>query len=245
MTVGQPSDTATFSNMDPNTSDVDVLGGNSTRVIWGTNISLQDSMHAMKDFLHNFQKKYRMTMDGDLDENTQLPPDHPGHTKEYMQTMRNMLELNVTPLNLDARNLKAYPPTRKLWHQLQSFPEEIIPIMDMAVKDIMIELAEKRMHELRAQQPQRPQRGSRVRDLSSAPPTPSSDIDNHDAQGNGAELPGADIPDLVREVDAKIYRVRPFGLDKTINLRELNPGGKCKWMSPRRVRLIVVQIWTG
>jgi len=225
MTVDAPSDAATFSNLNPNTSDADVLGGNSTRVIWGTNISLQDSMHAMKDFLRNFQKKYRMLMEGEVEDTSQLPEDHPGHTKEYVEVMKTMLELNVTPLNLDAKNLKAYPPTRKLWHQLQSFPEEIIPIMDMAVKDVMVELAEKRMHELRAQQPQQSQRGSRVRDMSSAPPMPSSDIDNQGGQTNGAGLPGVDVPDLVGEVDAKIYRVRPFGLDKTINLRELNPGG--------------------
>lgn len=222
---GLPSDTATFSNLDPNTSDADVLGGASTRVIWGTNVSILDSMNAMKDFLLNFQKKYRMIQDGELQEGSNLPADHPGNVKEYVDMMKTMLELGVTPLNLDARNLKSYPPTRKLWHQLQSFPNEIIPLMDVAVKDVMIELAEKRMNELRLQQPQGQRAQQRPRDSSSIPPMPSSDIDNQPS--TPAAMPAiAEIPDLVREVDAKIYRVRPFGLDHTVNLRDLNPGGK-------------------
>ncbi|KAF2753749.1 MCM-domain-containing protein [Pseudovirgaria hyperparasitica] len=215
---GGPSDAATFSNLDPGTSDADVLGGASTRVIWGTNVSILDSMNAMKDFLMRYQKKYRMIKDGDLDKDEQISADHPGNTKEYVEMMKQMLDMGVTALNLDARNLKAYPPTRKLWHQLQSFPNEIIPLMDVAVKDCMLELAEKKMNDVRMQGPRTQAR----RQASSVPPMPSSDIDN---QGQpSTPVASAEIPDLVREVDTKIYRVRPFGLDNTINLRELDPG---------------------
>lgn len=224
-----PSEAATFSNLNPDTSDADVLGGSSSRVIWGTNVSLVDSMSAMKDFLLNFQKKYRMIQDGELEEGPSLPADHPAMTKEYVEMMKMMLELGVTPLNLDARNLKSYPPTRKLWHQLQAFPNEIIPLMDVAVKDVMIELAEKRMNEMRLQQQQQGPRGQRPRDSSSLPPMLSSDIGT---PGGPSPAPAVtDIPDLVREVDAKTYRVRPFGLDKTVNLRELNPSDMDKLVS--------------
>jgi DNA replication licensing factor MCM4 len=224
------SDAATFSNLNPDTSDADVLGGSSSRVIWGTNVSLVDSMNAMKDFLFNFQRKYRLVQDGELDEGLNLPADHPAMAKEYVDMMKTMLELGVTPLNLDARNLKAYPPTRKLWHQLQAFPNEIIPLMDVAVKDVMIELAEKRMAELRLQH-QQAQRGpqSRTRDSSSLPPMLSSDAPTPGAPSPAAPPP--DFPDLVKEVDQKTYRVRPFGLDNTINLRELNPGDMDKLVS--------------
>ena len=229
MAVHDASDAPTFSNMNPDTSDADVLGGNSSRVIWGTNVSLVDSMNAMKDFLFNFQRKYRMVQDGELEEGASLPAEDPAMAKEYVEVMKAMLELGVTPLNLDARNLKAYPPTRKLWHQLQAFPNEIIPLMDVAVKDVMIELAEKRMAELRVQhsQAQRPQ--ARGHDSSSLPPMLSSD-----APTPGAPSPapgGFEIPDLIKEVDQKTYRVRPFGLDQTTNLRELNPGDMDKLVS--------------
>ncbi|KAI9712422.1 MAG: hypothetical protein M1820_001635 [Bogoriella megaspora] len=232
----QGSDAATFSNLDPQTSDADALGGSSSRVIWGTNVSITDSMSAIKDFLFNYSKKYRMVRDGEVEENAFLPSEHPGNEKEYIETMKRMLQSGQTALNLDAKNLKAYPPTRKVWHQLQAFPNEIIPLMDVAVKDVMEELANKRMNELRAQQTQQLQqqaqvRAPRQRDSSSAPPLPSSDIDNQDTQMRGPVQPPQEIPDLVHEVESKIYRVRPFGLDEVINLRELNPGDMDKLVS--------------
>ncbi|KAJ4303428.1 MCM DNA helicase complex subunit [Kalmusia sp. IMI 367209] len=229
MAVEDASDAATFSNLNPDTSDADVLGGNSSRFIWGTNVSLVDSMNAMKDFLFNFQRKYRLIQDGELAEGTSLPADDPAMAKEYVEMMKAMLELGVTPLNLDARNLKAYPPTRKLWHQLQAFPSEIIPLMDVAVKDAMIELAERRMAELRVQLSQAQRGPQRGHNSSSLPPMLSSD-----APTPGALSPAAaalDIPDLVKEVDQRTYRVRPFALDKNTNLRDLNPGDMDKLVS--------------
>ncbi|GME41062.1 Mini-chromosome maintenance DNA-dependent ATPase [Neofusicoccum parvum] len=226
MGANQASDVATFSNLDPNTSDAEATSVDPNRVIWGTNISITDAMHGFKEFLVSFQKKYRMIQDEQLQEGQQLSQDHPGTTKEYVEMMKTMLDLGVTALNLDARNLKSFPPTRKLWHQLQAFPNEVIPIMDVAVKDVMAELADKRMNEMRMQQ-QQGQRPQRARDGSSLPPVSSSDVDSPAAFPNDA----AEIPDLVREVESKIYRVRPFGLDETINLRELNPGDMDKLVS--------------
>ena len=54
-----------------------------------------------------------------------------------------------------------------------------------------------------------------------------------DAPTPGAPSPAPlpDIPNLVSEVDQKTYNVRPFGLDNTINLRELNPGDMDKLVS--------------
>ncbi|KAK4958714.1 MCM DNA helicase complex subunit, partial [Elasticomyces elasticus] len=229
-----PSDTATFSNLNPGTSDADVLGGNSSRVIWGTNVSISDSMSAVTDLLWNFQKKYRLIKDGELAEGEDLPADHVGHTKEYVVMIKTMLELGVTALNLDARNLKSYPPTRKLWHQLQAFPNEIIPIMDVAIKEAMVKLAEARMQEMRSQQSQQSQQTAgyaRHRESSSMPPMPSSDIDSGPAGVERTGPDAVDLPDLVMEVEKRVYRVRPFGLDKTINLRELNPGDMDKLVS--------------
>jgi DNA replication licensing factor MCM4 len=226
--VPEASDAATFSNLNPDTSDADVLGGNSSRVIWGTNVSLVDARHAMKDFLMNFQRKYRMLMEGELEEGMTLPADHPAMAREYVEIMKMMLELSITPLNLDARNLKSYPPTRKLWHQLQAYPNEIIPIMDVAIKDTMLELAEKKMAEMRVQLSQQ-QRDAQPRGReSSLPPMLSSDAPT---PGAPSPAPFADIPNLVSEVDQLTYNVRPFGLDKTINLRELNPGDMDKLVS--------------
>jgi DNA replication licensing factor MCM4 len=227
-----PSDAATFSNLNPNTSDADQMGGNTGAVIWGTNVSIQHSFKAMRDFLFNFEKKYRMIADGELEEGAVLDAGHPGREKEYVAMMETMLDLGVRFLYLDARNLKSYPPTRKLWHQLQSFPSEIIPLMDTCIKDTIVEMAERKMDNMRsAQSQQRQNDANRTRDLSSAPPMPSSDIDNDIGAQTPVPAQVEDIPDLVTEAEQRIYRVRPFGMDKTINLRDLNPGDMDKMVS--------------
>jgi DNA replication licensing factor MCM4 len=222
--VGDASDTATFSNLNPNTSDAAALGGRGNRLIWGTNISVTDSWSAFKDYLYNFQKKYRMVQDGELMEGETLDVSHPGLEKEALAQLETMLELGTKCYYLDCRNLKAYPGTKKLWHQLQAYPSELVPLIDSAVKDALLELAEKKMSERRAQSSQ--QNGQdRTRDSSSMPPPPSSDADNN----MGGETPrptqqsAPEIQDLYAEVESSSYRVRPFGLDRNINLRELNP----------------------
>lgn len=213
----EPASEATFSNINPDTSEADAMGGDSTRVIWGTNISIADSMSSFKNFLYNFAKKYRMWADGATEEETRdrgVAADE----KEYLEMLQNMRKMGIHGLNLDARNLKAYPATLKLWHQLQAYPQEIIPLMDQTVKDVMVELAQKEMQELK--RVHTAASASRARIGSSMPPLPSSDV----GHATPAAGPGADdIPDLVEEAEIQPWKVLPFGLDKTINMRELDP----------------------
>lgn len=214
---GEPHSDATFSNVQPDTSEADALGGSSTRIIWGTNISIQDSMSAFKNFLYNFAKKYRMWADGASEEETRAMG-VAADEKEYIKMLNDMRQLGVTGLNLDIRNLKAYPSTLKLWHQVQAYPQEIIPIMDQVVRDVMIELALKEMESLRAQANQR--RQPRARDNSSVPPVTSSDIGTEAGRGQPTE-----VPNLMADVENKTFKVLPFGLDKTVNMRDLDPAG--------------------
>ena len=207
------SDAATFSNLDPNTSEADAIGGTSTKIIWGTNISLHDTMSRFKDFLLNYQKKYRMWVDGATEEETSQPGSG-GSERVYVELLKNMRELGVGTLNLDAGNLKVYPSTTKLWYQLQAYPHEIIPIMDQAIKDLICDQAEEEMNRLRSEQPQR----QRTRRGSSVPAAPTSDSNVHSDPMN-------QIPDLVMEAETRVYKVKPFGLDSSINLRDLNPNG--------------------
>ncbi|ODH24173.1 hypothetical protein ACO22_05336 [Paracoccidioides brasiliensis] len=220
---GEPHSDATFSNIQPDTSEADALGGSSTRIIWGTNISIQDSMAAFKNFLYNYAKKYRMWADGASEEETRAMG-AAAEEKEYIKMLNDMRQLGVTGLNLDIRNLKAYPSTLKLWHQVQAYPQEIIPIMDQTVKDVMIELALKEMEALRAHASQR--RQPRARDSSSVPPAPSSEI------GNGmAQVQQSEVPNLLADVESKTYKVLPFGMPKTVNMRDLDPADMDKLIS--------------
>lgn len=225
MPTAAPSDAATFSNLNPNTSDAAAMAGNNVaKYVWGTDVNVNDSMAAIKDFFLNYKKKYRMLADGDILDTQTLSEDHAAHQKEYVDMMNLMLDLGVTSLNLDLRNLKAYPKTIKVWHQIQNFPAEIVPIFDAVIKDVMIDLAEQRAR-------QRPSQtaASRARDGSSVPPQPSSEANTPAPQQQPEPID--DFEDLVTDVEKSTYKVRPFGLDKTINLRELNPGDMEKLVS--------------
>lgn len=218
---GEASEAPTFSNMDPTTSDAQAMGGNSTLCIWGTNVSINDTLSVFKDFLRNYTKKYRMWGDGLTEEETQVEED--SNTKEYMQMMQNMLTLGITSLNLDFRNLKAYPPTKKLWQQAQDYPQDIVTLMDQGIKDVMYEIAEAEMARQRQSQSSAGQASQRSRFMSSEPPVPSSDRNEPEAQ-TPRDQESTEV-DLCQEVQKRSYRVRPFGLDSTVNMRDLNPSG--------------------
>ena len=190
-------------------------------------------MSTFKEFLSGYQKKYRMWADGATEEETSATGSG-GNELEYVEMLNNMRQLGVTGLNLDVRNLKAFPSTIKLWHQLQAYPHEIVPLMDQAIKDIIVDQAAEEMNRLRSeQQIQRAQQAN----TSSRPAVPSSETNGH------ADLQST-IPDLVQEAETKIYKVKPFGLDKSVNMRELNPNGKYHCLFPGfTARLMKTQIW--
>ena len=173
-------------------------------------------MSTFKEFLLGYQKKYRMWADGATEEETSEPGSG-GSEREYVEMLTNMRQLGVTGLNLDVRNLKSFPSTVKLWHQLQAYPHEIVPLMDQAIKDVIVDQAEEEMNRLRSeQQLQRAQ----ARPDSSMPEVPSSETNGHTEQQPA-------VPDLVQEAETKVYKVKPFGLDSSVNMRELNPNGEC------------------
>ena len=213
------SDAASFSNNNPGTSDADALGGSSQGLIWGTTISIDDSFVSFKDFLRNFTKKYRMWADGATEADTLTNPD--AQSKPYWETLENMLLLGGNKLYLDLRDLKAYPRTLKLWHQVQAYPTELVPVMDQCVHDCMIELARAEMASQRASQ------------STSGPsaPRPSQSSELGFPSSERGEEPSTPRPSqaqqqqqtLEDQVNRTDFVVRPWGMDKTTNLRDLNP----------------------
>ncbi|KAH0537877.1 hypothetical protein FGG08_005429 [Glutinoglossum americanum] len=218
-----------FSSMrmhDSTLSDSPAVGSNSIRMIWGTNVSMQDSMSSFRNFLTNFKRKYRMWAEGAEEVDTARAGDI-AEELQYVDMMRNMRLLGVTSLNLDARDLKAYPPTNKFWHQMQAYPQEIIPIMDQTIKDVMVEQITEELQKKRARQLQ-----SRARaDVSSSQPAVPSSERNGPTMENGQRASNQEEPDLLADVETRTYKVRIFGLDSTVNLRDLNPADMDKMIS--------------
>ena len=105
-----------------------------------------------------------MWADGATEDETSVPGSG-GSVRDYVEMLRDMRQLGLQSLNLDVRNLQCYPSTGKLYHQLQFYPHEIIPLMDQCVKDVIVDQAEEDMNRLRADE--------RTRGASSSmPPVP-------------------------------------------------------------------------
>ncbi|KAL9621867.1 MAG: hypothetical protein Q9160_003688 [Pyrenula sp. 1 TL-2023] len=225
---GEPGSEATFSNLNPDTSEAEALGGDSTRVIWGTNISISDSMSAFKNFLYSYARKYRLWADGATEEETR-GMGSVADQKEYIERLNNMRQLGISGFNLDIRNLKAYPATLKLWHQLHAYPQEIIPLMDQTVKDVMMELTLEEIKSMHSQSSRI--QGIRARDGSSMLPVPSSDIANDNVPTPTPDLQQGEINDILEDVETRAYKVLPFGLESSINMRELDPADMDKLIS--------------
>lgn len=105
--------------------------GEPVRVIWGTNVLIQDCSNAFRDFLMLFKMKYRKVLDN-------RPVEPEDLQLYYVGQLTAMRDLGTTNLNLDAGNLLAFAATKKLYYQLINYPQEVIPIMDQTVKDCLV-----------------------------------------------------------------------------------------------------------
>lgn len=104
------------------------------RVIWGTQVLIAEVLMLFRNFMMLFTRKDRNVFRGIA----VLPAD--ATTYPYIQQCTTMRELHQTTLTLDARDLLATGPTTPLYHQLLNYPQEVIPIMDQTVKDVMVGL---------------------------------------------------------------------------------------------------------
>lgn len=106
------------------------------RIIWGTNVSIQECTTNFRNFLMSFKYKFRKI----LDEREEFINNTTDEELYYIKQLNEMRELGTSNLNLDARNLLAYKQTEDLYHQLLNYPQEVISIMDQTIKDCMVSL---------------------------------------------------------------------------------------------------------
>ncbi|SAM80469.1 probable replication licensing factor MCM4 [Ustilago bromivora] len=138
------SDALSFSQHNP-ISDVAAPGQDGvSKVIWGTNVSIGETMEMFRSFLRGFRLKYRWAHAKKLGE--PLPPAATGNPAEgerlvYQGYLRRMRITDQTNLNLRISDLEAYPPSKRLKMQLIRYPQEMVPIMDQVLKDEMLEMA--------------------------------------------------------------------------------------------------------
>lgn len=110
--------------------------GDPMRIIWGTNVSIQEVTNSFRNFLMSFKYKYRKIFDKQ-DSFINGTSDEELH---YVALLNQTRRIGACNLNLDVRNLLSFPNTEKLFYQLLNYPQEIISIMDQTVKDVMVSL---------------------------------------------------------------------------------------------------------
>lgn len=113
------------------------------KVIWGTAVSIGETMTMFRNFLRGFRLKYRWAYQKHTQSGESIRPhnDKDAEFLLYSAYLRRMRQTDQTSLNLRAADLAAFPPTKKLAHFLVKYPNEVIPIMDQVLKDEMIDMA--------------------------------------------------------------------------------------------------------
>ncbi|KAN0063204.1 MCM DNA helicase complex subunit [Thecaphora frezii] len=139
-----PSDAISLSQQAP-TSDAGAAGQETvSKVIWGTNVSIGETMQMFRAFLRGFRLKYRWAHAKKL--GLELPnavgqDAQDGEHLVYDGYLRRMRQTDQANLNLRISDLEAFPPSKRLKLQLIRYPQEMVPIMDQVLKDEMLEMA--------------------------------------------------------------------------------------------------------
>lgn len=169
VTNGTPGSDLNLSAYDNQTDQPEPEEG--IRVIWGTNIAIAQTMSAFRTFLTSFKRKYRMLL-----ENIHVVHGE-GEDNPYAEKLTQIKTLGLENLNLDVRDLLSFPPTKRVYHQLLNYPQEVIPIFDQTLKDSLLD--------------------AMVEEEASA--------------------------EEIGDVERTIYKIRPFNLGTSLNMRDLNP----------------------
>lgn len=150
------------------------------RIIWGTNVSIQECANNFRNFLMSFKYKYRKL----YDEREQFINTTTDEELYYIKQLNELRQLGSSNLNLDTRNLLAYKQTEELYYQLLNYPQEVISIMDQTIKDCMVSLV----------------------------------VDNN-------------LEYDLDDIETRFYKVRPYNVDTSRGMRELNPNDLDKLIS--------------
>lgn len=85
------------------------------KVIWGTTINVQESSEKFKEFIRSFAAH---------------------DTRVYMEKVRNLIDTETSTFWIDCQHLPEI-----LYKQLESYPQEIIPIFENSLSEVVSELA--------------------------------------------------------------------------------------------------------
>ncbi|XP_071480497.1 DNA replication licensing factor mcm4-A-like [Diadema antillarum] len=100
--------------------------GGQQMVIWGTNVVVTETKEKFTRFIERF-------IDPEADPAEGINP----HEPLYLQKLEEIQTLELPFLNVNCKHLKDFDPD--LYHQLVSYPQEVIQIFDMAGNEMFFE----------------------------------------------------------------------------------------------------------
>lgn len=111
----------------------DLAGANdmssNTQVIWGTNINASDVSSKLKNFIHTFVEM----IDNDMDDDAQFE-----RKPYYIEKLKESRQMEEYVLPVDCDHIWQYD--RALYRQIVDYPSDIIPIFDLVVSQVHMEL---------------------------------------------------------------------------------------------------------
>ncbi|XP_076235043.1 disc proliferation abnormal [Calliopsis andreniformis] len=111
----------------PQTSESDATG--PQLVVWGTNVVISQCKEQFKSFFQQF-------IDPDA-ENDELPENMNLSDPLYLQKLEEIHTLEEPYLNVNCAHVKIFD--EHLYQQLVSYPQEVIPTLDMAANELFFE----------------------------------------------------------------------------------------------------------
>lgn len=114
---------------EPNAQRTSESENSSQLVIWGTNVVVEHCKEQFKRFILRF-------IDPEA-ENDELPENMNLSDPLYLQKLEEIHTLEEPYLNVNCAHLQAF--TETLYNRLVSYPQEVIPILDMTANEMFFE----------------------------------------------------------------------------------------------------------
>ncbi|KAL5624661.1 hypothetical protein BROUX41_004721 [Berkeleyomyces rouxiae] len=181
-------------------------------LIWGTTINLELTRSRVHQFLMDFTPRMRMIRDGMTDAEIAETPG--ANDPCYREDMLLMLEMGVQTLPVSISDINCFPGFESLAQQVIHYPQEMVPIFDQGIRDIMVSLA--------AQEDQKRARERYQNQANMPAATPNSELDSEFAStpGPAQDRRQKSMEEIAQEAQ---YQVRMYGMDTITNMRSLNP----------------------
>ncbi|PHH53221.1 DNA replication licensing factor mcm4 [Ceratocystis fimbriata CBS 114723] len=187
------------------------VGNNA--LIWGTTINLELTRSRVHQFLMEFTPRMRMIRDGMTDAEIAETPGANDYC--YRDDMLLMLEMGVQTLPVSISDIKCFPGFESLAQQVIHYPQEMVPIFDQGIRDIMVSLA--------AQEDQKRARERYQNQANMPAATPNSELDSEFASTPVPSHHNRHQKSMEEIAQEAQYQVRMYGMNEISNMRSLDP----------------------